>query len=445
MQKAPSVQFRFLFTKKHLRDLYKTNIKYRPAVGTDGLSIENFEKRLNLEINIIHRKINIGIYSITKYRGQLISRGHSKPPRVVSIPTIRDKLVLRCLTDLLSSVFHIHGGSNSLHALIASIRNIISSEKFDSFIRLDIKNYYPSIPHDRLGLILYQKIRKAEIYNIIMKAIKTPTRCGTELISAHQGVPQGLPISNVLSDIYIKDVDALYLSRSDLAYYRYVDDILIICKSIMLPSIRSEIISILKKKGLSTHPKIDEHSKTQDGLVDKGFSYLGYVFMPETTTVRKQSQLRLHESIIAKLTVYKHSKKKNLKHLEWSLNLQITGCIYNEKRYGWIQFFSQLTDQKLLHALDSFVSRQIYRFQIPKKRIRIKRFVRAWYETNRNISNTSYIPNFDNFSNSMKATFLQDVLGEKTSGLTVDEIDFKFSRKIYKSISELERDVGMIS
>ena len=89
--------YRKFFTKKHLRELYFSSVRFRAAVGIDKINRRAFENNIDENIDIIYRKVRNGTYKFTPYREKLISRGSKKLPRIVSIPTIRDKLTLKAL------------------------------------------------------------------------------------------------------------------------------------------------------------------------------------------------------------------------------------------------------------------------------------------------------------------------------------------------------------
>src|SRR4030042_4388822 len=135
---SASTSFRSIFTKRHLKDLYYSSVRYKSAVGIDRVNTKSFEKLLDYHIDVIYRKIRKGIYKFTQYREKLFSRGPSRNPRVISIPTIRDKLALKALFELLHSIYR-HGPF--LHELIKNVMNLYNSGKYNGFLRIDVKDF----------------------------------------------------------------------------------------------------------------------------------------------------------------------------------------------------------------------------------------------------------------------------------------------------------------
>lgn len=441
---SASVLFKRVFTKKNLLDIYYSSIRHKTGVGIDGINKRTFERNLQENKNIIYRKSKADSYKFSPYRERLILRGRNREPRLLSIPTIRDKLLLKALYDILHQVYE--NETPFVNEVIRSISESINENEYDSVMRLDVENFYPSIKHDLLLRLLRKKIRKKEILSLISNAIKTPTvekSKGRKNSLNNQGVPQGLPISNILANIYFQPIDKKYSNKDLMKYFRYVDDILILCRFPDIKNIYEQIHDDCEELGLNLHTDDDNSEKFRSCLIANGFAYLGYVFNNKEITVRKKSIEHLRESIIKIFTKYKYSQKHNINRLKWAIDLRITGCIFKDTKYGWLFFFSQINDFKLLNSLDHFVKKQSRRYGIDPSAVTFKRFVRAFHEITKNLRNTNYIPNFDTLSISEKRIKLRDILGVENEYMKPDnEIEYLFSRKIYIAVKELEKDLA---
>ena len=94
-----------LFVPKHLSEHYAEKIKNKPSVGMDKVSPKKFEETLDENIEIIVRKVMNGSYHFTRYKQLLFTKGPSKPPRAICVPTMRDKLTASVLNELLVGVY----------------------------------------------------------------------------------------------------------------------------------------------------------------------------------------------------------------------------------------------------------------------------------------------------------------------------------------------------
>ncbi len=439
-----SVAFTRTFTKTNIRRIYNDDIRYKPSVGVDGINRKTFESTLNDCIDIICRKSWTAKYSFSQYKEKLISKGANKLPRCISIPTMRDKLLLRALLSVLILAFG--DVSQSLHKIVFDIGQSLAQSKHDGVLRLDVQDFYPSINHDLLLKQLRTRIRSKRVLHLVRAAISQATVArpsAGERKPNDKGVPQGLSISNFLANIYMSDIDDKYSNREDLEYYRYVDDILILCDCSSVDQIRKELLVDCELLSLLLHS--DDPEKCVSCKSSDGFSYLGYSFNGSTVSVRSKSVDKLRSSLIDLFTNYKHSRSQDLKLLKWSLELRITGCIFNNTKYGWLFFFSQINDLKLLGSLDHFVQTQIVRFGIDPGKFKLKRFIRSYHEITKNINNSRYIPNFDSYSTPQKRRILRDIFGLHTRLMSGAEIEFQFNRRIYRTVRDLEKDLARLS
>ena len=432
-----------VFCKKHLKSVFFSTIRYKRSVGIDGVNGDRFSHDLDTNIQIILKKVQTGKYRFAPYRAKLVSKGHKKFPRLLSIPTVRDKLVLRGLLDLLKGVYSHRLHRKSLHGVINDVNQNVHCGKYDSFIKLDIQNFYPSVKHGILQKKISTRIRKQQIIGLLYAAISNQTKhCETP---SSIGIPQGLPVSNILADIYLDDLDKNFSDCSNFAFHRYVDDILILCKNDDIDPIVNDVTNALHNLGLKTHEIGKPSSKSYTGHLSDHVPFLGYVFSLQSVSVRDESVKKMKDSLIAALVAFNRSNNKNEALLEWALNLRITGFVFNETRYGWLHFFSQMTDESLLHTLDHFLRKQIKKFNLERHMGRVKSFVRAWHEINKKRRNSKYIPNLDSFDIDDIRRWLQHVQKIDINNLTDDRAEYIFRKHAYRSISQLQRDLGKTS
>ena len=440
-----SSKFKQVFTKKHLRHIYQNNVRFRGATGVDRVNRHIFDTTIEENIDIIYRKVNNGKYLFSQYREKLISRGPDKYPRVISIPTIRDKLVQRALSEILIALYR--DRVPFLHKVVGDAIKAYSSNKYAHYIRFDVKDFYPSVQHKILLNQISQKIRGGAALKLIEESLIQDTVAKPSGIKKWKsvGVPQGLSISNILANIYMLPVDVKYGGSNNYKYFRYVDDIIIFCSGDQVDKIKSDFTIDCENLGLKLHNEEDADSKSRVGKISDDFSYLGYKFSPLNISVRSKTVDKLRESLIRILTIYKHSRNKDIPRLIWSLNLRITGCIFDETKYGWIFYFSLITDISLLKKLDIFFANQLERFGVISDQGNIKKFVRAYYEITKNFTRTKYIPKFDRYTAMQKRQVLNDAFGMKKERMTVEEIDREFRRRIFKQVKELEQDLARVS
>lgn len=430
--------WKLLFTENHLKDRYYDKVTKRLSVGLDKVTNEKFEEKLGEEIDIILRKVNDGSYSFTRYRMLLFLKGPAKAPRQVCVPTVRDKLTLSTLNELLGLVY----GSLCRTPMPQVIINDISNDlpNFDSFIKLDVSSFYASIKHDVLIRKLRGRIKKPEIIDLFQNAIETeslsyPVKEKVKRKKRELGVPEGLPISNSLANIYLASLDKKYTAVSKIKYYRYVDDILILLNREDIQPVKKAIVRDLKRLGLKTN------DKNADGEISQGFEYLGYFLSSSGTTVRKSSILKAEQSF-EELII--NMKKEPPEYTEWKLNLKITGFIYGENKYGWMFFYSQISDTSLLFRLDDLIGKLLERYGVDPS-VKRKRFVRTYHEIRQALHTTSYVPNFDKYTIDDKRRVVSRVYKKDFSKVDEHTVEDFFGRIISKEIRDIEKDIQAFS
>ena len=321
--KQPNLDFIPLdgFNPAWLKAVYQSYVARSHAVGKDGIRHHAFEKMLDKECELIATKVNDGTYRLTNYREKLIARGAQRPPRQISVPTIRDRLALRGALEFLKTQFPV-AKPRPPHVFIKDIKTYLEvARKHSSFLRMDIQDFYPSLRHDLLQTALEKSEIPVSIIGLIIRALAT--RTGTaDQPAPLLGVPQGLSISNALAAIYMIEFDKL--SDDSLFYRRYVDDILIITDSEKINSVYKSLWTGLHSIGLTSHP-MGTVGKTETSVLSDGVLYLGYDISPTQISVRKSSLAKMFTNLAKVLTCFKYQRDHE-KHL-FRLNLKITGCI----------------------------------------------------------------------------------------------------------------------
>lgn len=168
-----------------------------------------------------------------------------------------------------SNVYHLVGPSGVKHAT-SRIKQVLEEEKPKYFLRVDIRSYYASIPHYKLLNDIKQYYHDpkmiAMLENIITNPIDTPRGCR----NPSHGIALRAPLSQFFSALYLKPLDDA-LSRMDIVYVRYQDDILALCKSKrQLNRCKKRMMEVLGERQLKLSRK-----KSRMGTITDSFHFLG--------------------------------------------------------------------------------------------------------------------------------------------------------------------------
>lgn len=454
--------FQNLMRTTELIDVFKSEFSKIQSKGVDRLNGFQFSDRAEEHLDVASRKCLEGNYRFSPYLENLKLKGRGKEPRLVGIPCIRDRVILHQLNKFLATLFP-ECVSKRANNLVFKISESLNEPQPEAFIcSRDIKRFYDSINRECLLNELSKRIRTTEAQALIRHAINTPIvpknvrRNSYKNYQSGLGIPQGLAISNILAEIYLKTVDKKMSDFLSIKYYRYVDDVLMYGNKDELEKAQEVLVSYLEQKGLKLHSK--ESDKSHFSPLNKPFSYLGYLFEWPKISVRDSTIERLLQSFAAKFSDYVHNRTNRLKKFKYlnkqrlteifvlELNERITGAISEKRRYGWIAYFSRINDLTLLYKLDSIVSSLFSR--LPdfdrKPPSSLKKFVRAYFAMKFNPT-SEYIQNYDVINTrAEKMIFLLErgLVGPDDS-LTDEEIEERYDRYRKHVLSKMHADEGV--
>lgn len=367
------------FNPVHFTKFYNEKLKRKKGGGLDGLTPATFWNHYEKKLDDIASRCLSGTYKFSPYKEQLILKGRDKFPRILSVPSMRDRMILGVLNQYLQKAFPEAVNNQVPNQYIKDIGDFMaqhSSEKV-YFFKTDIKGFYDSIDLDTL----YRKLEPsvdASVLQLIKTAINTVTvsKGGARLSSNQQlrltGIPQGLSISNILAGISMLDFDESIENHCDVntLYKRYVDDILILSTTPIDARFVDEFKCELIIKGVSLRLSPD---KTHYGIVgDKSFEYIGYSFKSTLCISIRQKNTQTFLNRISRLISRYRSQKENpftrprfiIEDQAFDdyyialINLKLSGFKTLNHLYGWLPYFQAMTDIQLLYQLDTVVHKK---------------------------------------------------------------------------------------
>ncbi|MDP3654056.1 MAG: reverse transcriptase domain-containing protein [Rhodoferax sp.] len=456
--------FRHLFSSEALIAAYFERFSKSAGKGVDRRNGFQFEPQASSELTTVSEKCLSGTYRFSPYLENLKIKGRNKMPRLIGIPSIRDRIVLHQLNRFLANVFPTCVPRSVASTYVREIAADVAKEPAEEMwvCGTDIQAFYDNIVPVKLLQALRQKIATWQVLRLISRALSTPTvpknsrRSSRSEFTPRVGVPQGLAISNILASIYMQDVDTAMRDLT-VTYYRYVDDVLMYGQRDHVEKAFRSLRSRLVHRGLSLHPLSSGKSFIRP--ITERFGYLGYEFLHPVITVRESTVERLLQSMAAMFSGYVHNKARRLekhKYLDserlaeiflMELNERITGAISEKQRYGWIAYFNQISDLSLLHRLDATIAGFFCRLEDfdrkPPKDLR--RLSRAYFEMKFDPEG-GYVRNYDAISTrSEKLEFLikRGRIGPAEM-LTDEQISDRYERYRSKILSEMHSDEGVI-
>ncbi|MDM1409129.1 group II intron reverse transcriptase/maturase, partial [Myroides sp. DF42-4-2] len=157
--------------------------------------------------------------------------------RQLGIPTVVDRLVQQSISQVLSPIYEqeFHPSSHgfrpnkSCHTALQEVINHLD-ERYHYVVDLDLEKFFDTVNHSKLIEILSKKVKDPQVISLIHKYLNAGVVIGNKFEESRLGVPQGGPLSPLLSNIMLNELDN-ELERRGLRFVRYADDCLIFCKS----------------------------------------------------------------------------------------------------------------------------------------------------------------------------------------------------------------------
>ena len=449
------------FTAEHLKEFFNSHLRYKKGGGIDGLSPNKFLQLYESKFDIISNKCLNGTYKFSCYREKLVIKGAKQNPRVLSIPSMRDRLVLGILNEYLQKVYSEKGYQQNLPNMeIKILKEFLStypSKKRIRFLKTDFHNYYGTINRRVLLNKLGNDVDK-QMLSLIRAAIESPTiPKGENSKNANFkrfGIPQGLSISNILAYVYLKDFDDNIGKEFADVYIRYVDDILFINPK------QLKILDVMRKyfKGNKMHLSFTKEKISKGYIEDGSLNFIGYNISQNRKISIRQSNVT---NFITKLAGIAKSCKDECENVDLRpefrkddehfnkyytslFNLKIGGFVFSNHKYGWMNYYQGIDDIHQLYSIDKVVKKRILA-KIPDKiRNNVYSLVNVYYDIKDN-GGKRYLTDFGKYDTIEKQKEHLSYMGYDLDGKTEYEITDIFHRYISNLIRQSELSLGRIS
>ncbi|AXX95875.1 CRISPR-associated endonuclease Cas1 [Arcobacter ellisii] len=287
------------------------------ATGIDNMSYQEFKEDFSNQIKDLINSILSGIYSPEPLKKIEIQKEDSFETRPIALSSIKDKLVQRVLYKALNDYFD-EQFSNKSYAYRKNKSTITAINRVSQFIqegniyilKTDIDNFFETINHEKLLMILDKQISDRSITRLISLFLQTGGFKNLDYHEHEDGVHQGDILSPLLSNIYLDLMDQ-WLEKNEILFVRYADDFVILNKNeTQLKTIQENLEIFLSTLDLKLG-----NDKTYFSTIQDGFEFLGIHFKGKQKIVdneRFQKTLsKLHKLSKSKSSLVKYTKDLN--------------------------------------------------------------------------------------------------------------------------------------
>lgn len=302
------------------RAMFSLNSKH-DSCGIDGVKLSELPQFLRNNKDRIYEEIRTGAYTPGLVESREILMKGGKKRRIATMNSI-DRLVARAIVQVLAEAlepyFSEHSyayrkGMGAADAASAAAKYIEQGYFWVS--ELDIRHFFDSIPYAPLLDVLEKSVSGTEIIRIIRKFILCQVVEDGVIQTMQRGLIQGLPLSPVLSNLYLNDLDQ-YLLGERIPFYRYGDDINTYADTYEEAfSQRKKVTLFLEGKGLFVNEE-------KGGVyLGKNRSCLGFQFE------EKQGRVFLHKIIKNKSDSYQSWKRSSIRKIDQNYHIVNDGIL----------------------------------------------------------------------------------------------------------------------
>ena len=327
------------------------------SAGVDGISVKELYAYLTKNRAQIESDIRNGKYLPQPIRGVEIKKSNGKM-RLLGIPTVTERVLQQAVGQTLAIKFEMEfedysygfrPNRNAQQAVLKAQQYINSG--YHHIVDIDLKSFFDEVDHCILLQLLYRKVKCPLTLRLIRKWLRAPIEINGKLTKRRKGLPQGSPLSPLLSNIMLNELDK-EMERMGLLYVRYADDFSIYTKSEHTArKIGNKLYVFLRDK-----LKLPIN-RGKSGIRNPiNFTILGYSFVP-TYVKGEKGKYQLVASEKSWKSLKEKVKTITRKTTPMSLGERIQKL--KETTDGWLNYFRMASIQGKLKEIDGWIRNRL--------------------------------------------------------------------------------------
>ena len=312
-------------------------IANKGSAGVDGMNVQELSDYLRKEKTRLYSSIKERCYLPQPILGVEIPKGNGKT-RLLGIPTVTDRVLQQAVSQVLmphyENEFSVHSygfrpNKNARQAVGKALEHI--HEGYPFIVDIDLKTFFDEVDHCILLNLLYRKIKCPITMRLIRKWLRAPILINGQLQKRRKGVPQGSPLSPLLSNILLNELDK-ELTKRKLRFVRYADDFSIYTQY------KSHATATLKaiEKYLKTKLKLTINGEKSGVRKPVQFELLGFGF---ESTYKKGDKGKYQLVVGKKAWTRLKERLKSLTRKTAPISFEERLQKINKVQRGWLNYF----------------------------------------------------------------------------------------------------------
>ena len=342
-----------ILRQENLNNAYKQVKSNKGAGGIDGMQVDELLPYLRENQDTLIQEIRIGKYKPNPVRRVEIPKETKGEFRKLGVPTVVDRVIQQAIAQELTPIYEEQFSENSFgfrpkrgahDALRQCQKNV--SDGYVYAVDMDLEKFFDTVCQSKLIEVLSRTIKDGRVISLIHKYLNAGGLVNGMFEKTEVGMPQGGPLSPLLSNIMLNELDKELECRGH-RFVRYADDCMIFCKSKksaqrtlenILPFIEGKLFLKVNRK------------KTKVAHISK-VKYLGYAFY----RYKGKCRYRVHPKSVAKM----RNKIRELTDRNNGMSNAKREEKYQQYVRGWINYFKLADMKNLLKETDEWARRRI--------------------------------------------------------------------------------------
>lgn len=340
-----------ILSPTNLNRAYKRVRSNKGSGGIDKMEVESLKDYLVENKEELIQSILGGKYRPNPVRRVEIPK--EKGVRKLGIPTVVDRVIQQAIALVLSPIYEKQFSANSYgfrpgrnaHQALSKCRDYIT-EGYKFAVDMDLEKFFDTVNQSKLIEVLSRTVEDGRVISLTHKYLNAGVVVRNKFEETEMGVPQGGPLSPLLSNIILNELDK-ELEKRGHRFVRYADDLVILCKSKRSAErTLANIIPFIENKLFLKVNRV----KTKVAYI-RGIKFLGYSFY----VYKGEGRLRVHPDSIAKMkerirTLTSRSNGWGYARRKETLRQFIT---------GWVNYFKLADMRTLLLRVDEWYRRRL--------------------------------------------------------------------------------------
>jgi len=337
-----------ILSKKNLEKAWKRVKANHGAPGVDGITIEQFPDHTRSLWAGIRETLFAGTYQPLPVRRVEIPKltGGMRP---LGIPTVLDRLIQQAIAQVLSPIFDPSFSDSSFgfrpgrsaHHAIHKAREYIR-EGYRIAVDMDLSKFFDTVDHDVLMCRVARKIRDTRVLRLIGKYLRAGVIVQGRLQETRLGVPQGGPLSPLLANVILDDLDK-ELEKRNHRFVRYADDFIVLVKSRQA----GERVMESLKRFLERRLKLRINQNKSRVVPTNQVAFLGFTF--------RGTKIHWSEKAFSEFK----RRVKDLTGRSWFVSMDYRDQKLGEYLRGWMNYFGISEYYKPIPEIDHWLRRRL--------------------------------------------------------------------------------------